>query len=432
MEEEDLAKRWERLNLSSTESEVLKIPSARSEKNFLRRKHCIVGSVMSDKGINHEAFRSTMSQVWRLEGWVKFKDLGEHKFLIEFQLLVDKEKVLGGRPWFFDRNLVAFLEMDEDDSLNATRFQFEPFWVQLHSLPWGAMTEEVGIHLGSSVGHVIRVDADSDGVAWGKCMRVRVAVDLHKPLLRGKWMELNNRKHWISVKYERLQAFCFQCGIIAHKGKNCTLQRDHSQSPEAKPLQFGPWLRAQPLNSKIFEARQYGGTFGGRNQQQRQQSEEVRGRDKEASSEKDIRIEEALASVEVLQNPSYQVLVNNAKRGNQYKEDAILSISGNSSKTDSLIAPMNEDKSSLIVEVPNSIGVMTRQRGATWKRKAREVFPSNPMDTDLNSKGNRKRSLTGQSELPLKNKKAKGRKDPDVNNDSINQVEAARQPHQQK
>ncbi|XP_042974643.1 uncharacterized protein LOC122306275 [Carya illinoinensis] len=182
MEEEDLAKRWERLNLSMTESEVLKIPSTRSKQDLQRRKHCIVGGVLTKKDINSEAFRSTMSQVWRLEGWVKFKELGDHKFLIEFQLLVDKEKVLGGRPWFFDRNLVSFLEMDEDDSLNAIRFQFEPFWVQLHGLPWGAMTEEVGIHLGLSVGHVIRVDVDSDGVAWGKVDGTKQSktLDLHE------------------------------------------------------------------------------------------------------------------------------------------------------------------------------------------------------------------------------------------------------------
>lgn len=44
--------------------------------------HCT--GVMARKGMSNEAFRVTMSQIWRLEGWVKFKDLGEHRFFIEF------------------------------------------------------------------------------------------------------------------------------------------------------------------------------------------------------------------------------------------------------------------------------------------------------------------------------------------------------------
>ncbi|KAF5452999.1 hypothetical protein F2P56_027947 [Juglans regia] len=142
-----------------------------------------------------------MAQVWRLEGWVRFKELGDHQFLIEFQFLIDKNKVLSGRPWFFDRKLLTVQEVDDSDVLNSIQFKFEPFWVQLHNLPLAAMSEELGIQFGATLGHIIKVDADSDGSAWGRCLRVRVAIDIHKPLLRGRWLNFNGHHYWISFKY---------------------------------------------------------------------------------------------------------------------------------------------------------------------------------------------------------------------------------------
>lgn len=84
---------------------------------------------MTDKGFNQEAFGITISQVWRPEGWVKFKEMEDHMFLIEFQKLPDKERVLAGRPWFFDRILLSLQEVDEAIPIDAMQVNFEPFWI---------------------------------------------------------------------------------------------------------------------------------------------------------------------------------------------------------------------------------------------------------------------------------------------------------------
>lgn len=88
--------------------------------------------------------------------------------------------------WFFDRSLLTLQEIDDAVSINGLKFRYEPFWVQLHKLPLATMNEKVGEQFAASIGHVIRVEAELDGRAWGRCLRVRVAVDLHKTLLRGK------------------------------------------------------------------------------------------------------------------------------------------------------------------------------------------------------------------------------------------------------
>lgn len=48
------------------------------------------------------------------------------------------------------------------------------------------MTKEWGVHVGNSVGRVLEVDVDDDGVGWGKYLRVKVEIKLHKALARGR------------------------------------------------------------------------------------------------------------------------------------------------------------------------------------------------------------------------------------------------------
>lgn len=102
--------------------------------------------------------------------------------------MANKDKILSGCPWFFYRSLLTLLEVDETISINALHFGFEPFWVRLHNLPLATMTKKVGEQFAASISHVIKVEAEVDGCAWGRCLQVRVAVDIHKPLLKGKWL----------------------------------------------------------------------------------------------------------------------------------------------------------------------------------------------------------------------------------------------------
>ncbi|KAF5445210.1 hypothetical protein F2P56_034277 [Juglans regia] len=242
MEAEELASRWERLHLSKEESACFHVQQKRLHDDIRSGKYCIVGKALTEKGVNSEGFRITMSQIWRLDGWVTFKELGDQCFLIEFQKIEDKEKVLSGRPWFFDRHLLTMMEVDEKESIDGLKFCFEPFWIQLHNLPLSVMTEDFSEQFAEAIGPVIRVEAEADGRAWGRCLRVRVVVDLNRPLLRGKWLRLDDKQHWISFKYERLQNFCFQCGILSHKGKGCLNARNTQQGETVPLAQFGPWL----------------------------------------------------------------------------------------------------------------------------------------------------------------------------------------------
>jgi hypothetical protein len=66
------------------------------------------------------------------------------------------------------------------------------------NLPLACISEAIGIHLGTSVGQVVSVDANEDGVGWGVFLRVQIRLDIFKPLMRGWVLKFNGETIWVS------------------------------------------------------------------------------------------------------------------------------------------------------------------------------------------------------------------------------------------
>ena len=83
-------------------------------------------------------------------------------------------------------------------------------------------------------------------------MRIRVSTDVKQPLKRrmqlkkagGDWM-------WVDFKYERLNVFCFICGLLGHTKKNCPSLYEQTTAITAKP--YGHWMKA-PTRRKLMNS----------------------------------------------------------------------------------------------------------------------------------------------------------------------------------
>ena len=65
----------------------------------------------------------------------------------------------------------------------------------------------------SVAGEVVNSRADKKDYEGGNFMRVRVKVDVTKPLSRGRKIGLRNcEESWASFKYEHLPNLCYWCG----------------------------------------------------------------------------------------------------------------------------------------------------------------------------------------------------------------------------
>ena len=107
------------------------------------------------------------------------------------------------------------------------------FWIQVHELPCGFMFEKVCKEIGNYIGSHIELDVNNFIGVWRIFMRIRVAIDVRKPLKQcmrikkvgGEWA-------WITFKYERLSMFCFLCGMIGHCDRFCEKLFDCEVKPK--------------------------------------------------------------------------------------------------------------------------------------------------------------------------------------------------------
>ncbi|XP_042983219.1 uncharacterized protein LOC122312628 [Carya illinoinensis] len=219
--EDEITKRWSSLKLTDTEQQELLLPEEDILSSKLRGNSCLLASILNDRTSNREVFKNTMAKVWNTSGWITFKEFGPNKFLLEFQLLSDKKKVLHGRPWSFDRHLVCLKEFESDLSPSEVEFKSEPFWVQAHNLPFAGMNRQLGERIGEAIGKVHTVEVDDQGHGWGSYLRIKVDVDVNKPLVRGRMVNLGGKQSWSHFKYERLPNFCFKCGLLKHVNGKC-------------------------------------------------------------------------------------------------------------------------------------------------------------------------------------------------------------------
>jgi hypothetical protein len=84
------------------------------------------------------------------------------------------------------------------------------------------MSLTVGQQIGSSMGHVEEVDVNEGGMGWGESLRVKINLDLQKPLMRGRMLKIQGNSMLIPFKYKRLPKFCFRCGVIKHEATGCS------------------------------------------------------------------------------------------------------------------------------------------------------------------------------------------------------------------
>jgi hypothetical protein len=211
----------ENIMLSRGEQLDIVVDDCDVEEAKQQGNNCLIGKIWAGKRVNREAFINVFKRIWRTEKEVGFKEIQHNVWIFEFSLESDKTRVLKGRPWSYDRSLLALSEFDGGIPSSQWNFTTSPFWIQIHDMPLICMTKAIGSKIGESLGILEAVDTEGDGVEWGSVLRIRVIIDIQKPLERGRSLNIAGKVHWVTFKYENLPVFCFSCGRIAHGEAGC-------------------------------------------------------------------------------------------------------------------------------------------------------------------------------------------------------------------
>ncbi|OMO67492.1 reverse transcriptase [Corchorus capsularis] len=149
----------------------------------------VVGKIIANRVLNRRGVVSILRGIWSEEVAPCIREIKENMYSISFKSEKEVEKVLMDGPWVED-------------------------------------------------------PISRGGLGRG-FLRLRVGLEVSKPLVEGFWVPRQNReKVWAEVKYERLADFCYTCGRIGHVSRKCG-EESEAMDENGKP-RFGPHMRAAP------------------------------------------------------------------------------------------------------------------------------------------------------------------------------------------
>lgn len=144
-------------------------------------------------------------------------DVGHGFYMVKFDELGDREKVIGGCPWIIFDHYLAVRPWKPDFIASEIKIDSTMAWIRFPSLGMEYYDKNVLMALASAVGKPIRVDIRTIEASRGKFARVCVELDLNRPVVGKVWF----RNHWFNVEYEGLHLLCNKCGSYGHIAPNC-------------------------------------------------------------------------------------------------------------------------------------------------------------------------------------------------------------------
>lgn len=197
-----------------------------------------------------------MASVWRPGKGMKVTKLAPNLFIFKFFNEVDINRVIEDDPWAFEQSLLVLQRLDPKVTPFDMTLNMAELWVQAHYVPSNFFTEKVAQVIGESIGTFIRVDRKNFEGSWKTFLRIRVLVDITKPLRRKMKMKKQGGDwSWVDFKYERLPNFCFLYGIIGHTERFCHLLFEGVDEGIERP--YDSWLRATSRRPPVFSSSQW-------------------------------------------------------------------------------------------------------------------------------------------------------------------------------
>ena len=91
---------------------------------------------------------------------------------------------MDGGPWFFRGDAVLLEEYDGITKPSMVKFRNLNLWVQVYDVPTGFRTKNIGRQIGEKIGQFLMVDLDDETCGWRNYLRIRIKLDVEKPLTR--------------------------------------------------------------------------------------------------------------------------------------------------------------------------------------------------------------------------------------------------------
>ncbi|KAL8537661.1 hypothetical protein ACS0TY_012695 [Phlomoides rotata] len=203
---------------------------------------CLVGRLLSDKAANTYALVDVMIKSIKAKGRLTARDWGNRLLVFSFELIEDRKWVLLQQPWHFDGALFLIKPIVRSEQPSPLTLSEADFCVRAHEIPLMCQNLETIEVVAGRLGHLVAYE-NPNPLDPNEFLRLKVKIDVTKPLRHGLNIYFDGEKLYIPFTYEALPAFCFCCGVIGHFYKSCKyVDRDLEVDP--KDFIYGSNLKA--------------------------------------------------------------------------------------------------------------------------------------------------------------------------------------------
>ena len=147
-------------------------------------KLCLIGRFLQIGSYDFSAMQQTLASLWKPGKSVFMKELDDNRFIFQFYHELDIKRVIDGSPWYFNRKALIITRMTEDGNPLNVPLNKMDIWVQVFDLQTGFMNNNVLRAVGNQLGQFVETCSKNFLGTWRNYMRVRVTLDITKPLKR--------------------------------------------------------------------------------------------------------------------------------------------------------------------------------------------------------------------------------------------------------
>ncbi|XP_031108627.1 uncharacterized protein LOC116013111 [Ipomoea triloba] len=245
----DLADEYSAMSLRDDEEFEFPIEEGTASDFLVETPFILAGKLLTEKPTRFNYLKDTMASIWRPKKGMMAKEVSSNMFLFYFVHELDIKKILEGGPWSYDQNLLLLKQIEPNVPPQEIQLTTADFWVQAFNIPSSMQTKKTAEMVGAFLGSFIKVDENNLDGLWKSFMRIRVQMNITKPLKRKmKVKPPGGDTFYIEFKYERLATFCFICGLIGHNERSC--DELFEGRSEILARNYGPELRATGRRSQ--------------------------------------------------------------------------------------------------------------------------------------------------------------------------------------
>ncbi|CAO2821180.1 unnamed protein product [Amaranthus hypochondriacus] len=232
----EMEEMWKNLSLTEDENVGITFDDIEEENDDNDNQYmwCLIGKLFTNRSYSIPHMKSTLDGLWRPKRGVMFEEIVDNMFRIQFFHEFDYKKVIEGDPWTFKKHLFAMKELMGGEQPSQLRLDVAYIWVHVHDIPFNMRSIAL-----------FKEFVKADEKDYGEYIRLRVGINLDKPLLRGTWLPRKNDKAWVKFKYEKLPNYCYVCGYLGHVEDECDKVFSFPTLLDAPRQYLGELLRAQ-------------------------------------------------------------------------------------------------------------------------------------------------------------------------------------------